>query len=329
MRVIVATLSLFFFSVVASAHHSRAEFSSEVQEIEGEIVSVTWANPHPRITLKIVNDAGEEEILQVQVFSDPVPLARAGVTDELFGPGDHVTMVGRRSTRRASYLLGTNMLLADGREAILTRTVGPHWSGEYVGGTQAFLATGPKLADAASENRGLFRVWSRPEVIEGPGLIRYLPLTDAAIAAKTQFNLVDNWRSRGEVPGMPMVMLERGSFEIVNEGATITISLVNYDIVRTIYLGDSDSVDNRSLSKLGYSVGYREGNTLVVITKGINWPHFDQPGTPLSEAAEITETFTLSDDQGRLDFHMTVTDPATFTEPATVERFWVAYAPQQ
>ncbi len=40
---------------------------------------------------------------------------------------------------------------------------------------------------------------------------------------------------------------------------------------------------------------------------------------------EITEVFTLSDDQQRLDYHMTVTDPELFAEPATViETYWVA-----
>jgi len=40
---------------------------------------------------------------------------------------------------------------------------------------------------------------------------------------------------------------------------------------------------------------------------------------------EITEVFTLSDDQQRLDYRIIVTDPELFTEPATViETYWVA-----
>ena len=34
--------------------------------------------------------------------------------------------------------------------------------------------------------------------------------------------------------------------------------------------------------------------------------------------------YTLSEDQGRLDFEVTVTDPATFTEPAVIKSRWLA-----
>ena len=319
MKSVAAKLLIAVFPLIASAHHSRAEFADEIQEFEGEIVRINWTNPHPRIDIKVVSD---DEILQIQVYGGPTSLARAGVTDELFRIGDNVTIVGRRSTVRPNYALGTDMLLTDGREAILTRTVEPYWSGEYVGGLETFIASGPQLANAASENRGLFRVWSR---FQATSVIRYLPLTETASAIQSQFDLIDNWRTRGEEPGMPMVMFDRSNFEFSDRGTSIIIRHVERGIVRTIHLVDSDTDDYQPPSKLGYSAGYWEGETLVVITKRINWPHFDINGIPLSEAVEVTERYTLSDDQGRLDLHMTITDPATFTEPATVEMFWLAY----
>ena len=39
---------------------------------------------------------------------------------------------------------------------------------------------------------------------------------------------------------------------------------------------------------------------------------------------EFDERFTVSEDQTRLDYQLTVTDPATFTEPAVYDRYWVA-----
>jgi len=38
-------MSLIGFSITSSAHHSRAEFSETVEEITGELVSVSWTNP--------------------------------------------------------------------------------------------------------------------------------------------------------------------------------------------------------------------------------------------------------------------------------------------
>ena len=45
---------------------------------------------------------------------------------------------------------------------------------------------------------------------------------------------------------------------------------------------------------------------------------------PLSEDAQIIERLTLSDDQSRLDYHMTIIDPTYLTEPATLDRYWLA-----
>ena len=56
----------------------------------------------------------------------------------------------------------------------------------------------------------------------------------------------------------------------------------------------------------------------------MSWPWFDNIGTPQSAAVTIRERFTPSADQSRLDYELTVTDPATFTEPAVYERYWLA-----
>ena len=68
---------------------------------------------------------------------------------------------------------------------------------------------------------------------------------------------------------------------------------------------------------MGYSVGRWEGNTLIVITNRINSPYSLGGGTPQSEAVEIVERFTLSEDERTMDWAATLTDPATFTAPVT------------
>ncbi len=50
----------------------------------------------------------------------------------------------------------------------------------------------------------------------------------------------------------------------------------------------------------------------------INWPYFDDIGTPQSETVKMIERLTVSEDQTRLDYHLTITDPVTFIEPATI-----------
>ena len=99
-------------------------------------------------------------------------------------------------------------------------------------------------------------------------------------------------------------MMNPHPFEFVDEVEHIRLRSELYDIERTIHMG----------------------RMLVVETTGVNWPWLDNSGTPQSEAVTFVERFTVSEDQTRLDYHLTVTDAATFTEPAIYERYWLALA---
>lgn len=57
----IAALTVPVVSAVTEAHHSRAGFSEDILEIEGEIAAVGWRNPHPMITVNPVDDAGLEK----------------------------------------------------------------------------------------------------------------------------------------------------------------------------------------------------------------------------------------------------------------------------
>jgi hypothetical protein len=61
----------------------------------------------------------------------------------------------------------------------------------------------------------------------------------------------------------------------------------------------------------------------VVTTPGISWRHFDGIGVPLGPGATMVERFTPSADGSRLDYELTVIDPATFTRPMVLKRFWI------
>ena len=68
----------------------------------------------------------------------------------------------------------------------------------------------------------------------------------------------------------------------------------------------------------GYSVGRWEGDTLVVETnnyRGDGW--LDTNGSPLTEAAKVTERFRRVN-YGQLDIELTVDDPKAYTRPFTV-----------
>lgn len=149
------------------------------------------------------------------------------------------------------------------------------------------------------------------------------PYTEAAIAGRADWDPLDNFATRCEPEGMPRIMMNPNPFEFVNQGSEITLRSQLYAVDRTIHLDRPASPEDAPASSLGYSLGHWEGNTLVVETTHVNWPWLDNNGTPQSEAVEFVERFSVSTDQTRLDYRLTVTDPATFSEPAVYERYWV------
>jgi hypothetical protein len=60
-----------------------------------------------------------------------------------------------------------------------------------------------------------------------------------------------------------------------------------------------------------------------VTTTKSSWGHFDSVGIPLSIDATMVERFTPTDDGSRLDYSLTVTDAATFTEPVELTKSWI------
>jgi hypothetical protein len=315
-------LSLIFSTNQALAHHSRTEYSDEVVERTGKLVDVVWRNPHAGLIVTVVNDQGEEEDWRIETFGSPNLFSRMGVEREYFTIGEQVKISGQASSRRDLYMLGTNVLFESGLEAILSATAGPLWSDRYVGGLENSDRDLSVTARAASENRGIFRNWS----IAGRriGVRRHFPYTEEAQAAMDVWDPITAPVAQCQTPGMPGPMYQPLSLEFVNGGATITINVEYFGITRTVHLEDAEDPTTQPASPLGYSVGHWEGDTLVVETTRINYPYFNSGGAPQSEDVQVVERFAVSEDQGELDVSMTITDPVTFTEPATAARLYVA-----
>lgn len=319
-----ASLAALIFTLAlctpAAGHHSQAFFADEVTEYSGELLALDWRNPHVAMTVNVTNaDSGQAEEWAFE-FDSIYVLGRMGVEREDFPIGEQVRVAGRPSTISDAEGLALTMLRADGQEVLLFSSSSPRFSDQVIG--RPYDAIDEQVfVDAAAENRGIFRVWSSPAL--GYHELN-LPLREAAIAARAQFDMGDNFATRCEPEGMPRLMRNPHPFEFIDEGAEIRILSELYEIERTIHMNVAEVPDDAAPSLLGYSVGRWEGDTLVVETGRISWPYFDNIGTPQSDAVAITERFVLSDNQTRLNYHATVTDPQTFTAPATIEGYWLA-----
>jgi Family of unknown function (DUF6152) len=308
----LATVLLLIVSATAAAHHSRSQYSQEVREIEGELVAVHWVNPHVGVTMRIENEKGEQELWRVEGVSNLIAMLKDGITGENLIVGQHIRAVGSPSLRSNRNFLATTLVLDDGTEILLDR---------HVAHADPAAAPDIKTVDAAAENRGIFRVWSWPENGEQR---EFFPYTEAALAARAAWDPLDSFTTRCEPEGMPRIMRNPHPFEFVEHGTEIAIRSELYDLVRTVHMDRAAPPADAPASPLGYSTGRWDGATLTVTTSRVNWPHFDNIGTPQSKDVRMVETFTVSADQTRLDYKLTVTDPATFTSPAVFERYWLA-----
>jgi hypothetical protein len=294
-----------------------AFYSNEIHEIEGELVEIAWQKPHVRLTVR--STAGSDAGKLWHLESSSIFLRqRDGVTRDLFRIGDHVKVAGRRSPRDDSALLALNMLLPDGREALL-------WPDQPARFTAAdkLIRGSAQAVDAAAEKKGLFRVWLPP--VGQPSPYAGLPFRDTAIAARRAFDVLAFAQSC-EPEGMPRIALSIFPYEFVDRGREILLRTELYDTERTIHMERATPPAGQVHSKLGYSIGQWQDADLIVTTTLVNWRYFDNIGTPQSDEVRIVERFALSAEQSRLDVEMTVVDPATFTAPAVLKTYGQAYA---
>lgn len=313
---------------IGSAHHSFQVFydAGQTLEIEGEITRVAWVNPHVELTLRDAD--GESWVLETNSVSI---LRRMDISADFVSVGARVRVAGNPARRRDNAMAVWNILLPSGQEVVLGPTQEARWADRGIGTSATWLTrNGASTADVS-----IFRVWStsltdrRSFPFHRPGESRPLrpseyPLTVSARASLEGFDPETDDPTRNcSAKGMPEIVNTPYPQQFVDEGDRILHRIEEYDTVRTIYMEPRDVVATLTMTRLGYSVGHWEDNSLVVRTTNVDWGHFNSEGIPLSAAAEVVERFTLSTDGSRLDYLVEVTDPGTFTETVVLQRHWI------
>ena len=303
----------------ALAHHAFVEFDrGQVVEVEGEVISVLWANPHIRFSVRATDADGTETLWNVEGSSLSI-LSRMGITEDFITPGEPIRVAGSPARSGAPRMTVSNVLVA-GREIVLGSRSTPRWEETAVGTDHNLMAGG-----TASDDTTIFRVWttdSDDPHSNTPGFWPGdYPLTESARIAQSRWVPIAG--SECEPKGMPTIMEQPYPIEFVQDGADVVLRIEEYDTVRTIHVGGAESGEAREKSLLGYSRGRWEDSTLVVETSDIDWMYFDKEGIPQGDAMSIVERFTPSEDGSRLEYAMTVTDSEVFTESVSLERHWV------
>ncbi|MEO8466784.1 MAG: DUF6152 family protein [Gammaproteobacteria bacterium] len=321
MKKFVALGALVLPAVPAAyAHHSSAAVydRESVVETEGDITEIQWVNPHVRFKVRASGADGRERVWDIESNSVSI-VSRFGLTPDLVKVGTHVKIAGNGGRVRDDIMWINNMLLPSGEEILFGSGIPARWSQRTIG-----TDTRTAVATDASGKLGLFRVWTNttnPPTFWGDA--KALPLTPAAAATRAAFDPVKNDPTRNCAPkGMPYVMEQPYPIEFVQRGDVIELRLEEYDTVRRIALSPAAAVQARNETRVGASTGRFDGKTLIVETRGADYRFLNSSGIPVSGATRYDERFTLSADGSRLEYTLTVTDPATFTAPVTLHKAW-------
>jgi hypothetical protein len=161
--------------------------------------------------------------------------------------------------------------------------------------------------------------------LKGAGTLDDIALQPSAAAEAKARDLKDDPAKNCQVIG-PFRMMARGDnrIEIVTSADRIHVLFENNALgnMRQIWLRPKHS-EKVEPSWMGDSVGFWEGDTLVVDSVGFNdrtW--LNDAGAPHSPDLHLTEHYRLLPGGNILEFKMTADDPSVLAKPYTYTRYY-------
>ena len=323
----VATVSLAGLGVGSShAHHSAAPHFDRNQpiEIEGVVTRFRFVNPHAYLYLDVTDADGNTVEWNCEMAAAS-SLRRSGWNNELFEPGTFVRIDGhaaRRDPHGCAFQMG---YLEDGttiaRNGPITRP-------------DAAPTPGRETRDPAPvvQERtfaGLWMTTPRRRAGGGPPFgnrDRFANvITEAGAAALAGYD--DRYDDPALFCSPSSIIRGWGEPNSVSEveitDTTITIRHEYMDTVRTVDLTTREHPSDIEPSLVGHSVGWYEGEDLVIDTigfdAGVLLPH---PGLMNSNKMHVVERLSLSDDGTQLIREYSVTDEDYLKEAVTGRSSW-------
>jgi hypothetical protein len=352
-QVAALALLLVLSAGASPAHHGLVNFDLNQEiEVSGIVTQIAFINPHSWLYLDVPDADGRVVAWKCELRGAGV-LRRSGWTPEMFSPGTRITITGApdRFEPNTCYL-GT-VLFADATridrygqiqqaperrvERALRRPGGePNLEGDWAAeqrvltdprgmsgaflpmsvaaqvdagavppGGQAFPGTRGTEVSLAEDPVGAY--WNRASA---------MPLTEAGARAIEGFDGAssDNPRLRCE----PTNILFDWAFEadinrIVQHDDRIALQYGSMGLERTIHLGLTGHPPGIEPSRAGHSIGWWEGDVLVVDTVGFLPGILSADGrVPHSDRLHVVERFEREPDSGGLRRRYIALDPLYF-----------------
>lgn len=117
----IAAMCVVSGALPAAAHHSLAAYNmATYKTVEGTVKSFQWMNPHAKLSLVVVNEAGRTAQWEFEGGSIG-RLTNGGFVKDAFGPGDKIKVAynPRRDGSMAGFFIAVTT--ADGRTFAIDR----------------------------------------------------------------------------------------------------------------------------------------------------------------------------------------------------------------
>ena len=307
----VVAVPMFFSASPTLAHHSEAGYDTDrVVAFVGTVVEYSWRNPHVYIDVEDPSSLNRQIIWEIETGATPI-MRRSGWGPNSLMAGDVVSIRAHpeRNTDR-NYALLISLEKENGD--ILSQTSGD-----------------PKVIAAAISLEGIWKGFG-PSLEPFRRAFNQIPLTKLGLEAKEAYNFYED---------APAAMcVAPSSPHIISTGLYVTeIKLMKdrvifhnefFDAERIVYMDGRGHPAEQERSTQGHSIGWWEGDILVVDTT-----HFSDhrigngTGVPSGSQKHLIERYQLSEDKTRLMIRVTLTDPEYLSEPFTGTLEW-RYTPE-
>lgn len=305
-----AVLSLLLAFSLAEAHHGPGPYDRDDRVVLNNAVVTAWNYRHPHASVRVdVTDAdGRTESWTVESES-PNILRRVAVLPDFLSAGQVVDLHGyaHRSAPRTMKL--QSVVFADGREVIVRRGAG-------VGMNTPGDLGAPRASESesgAEDSGGIAGIWAEGE---GPDWANLNP-TDEGARWLAEFDVRDDPVRRCMTPGFPRIVDQPLGLEIIEQPDQYVLLYETFHAVRRIYMDDREPTEQTIPTRMGYSKGRWEGDTLVVETTLLEPLLLTWDGHPTSggDTTEVTERYRRVGDQ--LELQLTLVDPVYWAQPLT------------
>jgi len=290
--------------ITGLTHHSHSTINfDDVRQYSGVVVKYGWAMPH--VYLKVRGPDEKGNIVEYSIeMNHPPALVQRGWSRDTWKTGDLIVWEGAHDFNK------------DRHYTALT------WA-ERADGTRVGDTVGGEAPPVPSTD--FSGIWKRSD----PGGFKphYTPPEGWPLSEIGQ-ELVDNFSEDQNPmvtcgnPGPPksMIVPYPVKFSRPDEN-TLIMERELMEELRIIHFDRDHEVGEPS--KMGHSVGWFEGDTLIVETSNFiadGWGI--HTGISSSEKKHLVEKFTLSNGGLNLAAEITVTDPVYLSEPKTFSHHW-------